>query len=138
MAVDLVIDFGSDAEKQTLWNALRRLRGKQRVTIKAYRKRRSDAQNRYYWPCFCQPLADLLSEQGEHTTAEEAHEILKNQFLRVTIEDEKAGLLEFTKSTAGLDVEEFNAYLDACSHWLFEMFGITVPEPEVYYLQGEA
>ena len=137
MVTELVIDFGEEAEKQTLWNALRRLRGQHRITIKAYRKRRSDQQNRYYWPCFCQPLADFLSEQGEYTTADQAHEILKSQFLKVTIEDEKAGLLEFTQSTAGLSVDEFNEYLDRCSHWLFEMFGITVPEPEVYHLQGE-
>lgn len=136
MPTELIIDFNDDAEKRTLWGALRKCRGTMRITIKQYRKARSDRQNRYYWPCFVNPLAEYLREQGEHVTPDQAHEILRGQFLQMHVQDDRAGLISFVRSTTDLDVGEFNRYLDECGHWLWEMFGIQVPEPETYHLQG--
>lgn len=130
---DVIIDFNSEAERSFLWSKLRGLRGKYRVTVKRYRANRSDRQNRYYWPCFVHPFGQFLREQGEAITDDDAHEMLKLKFLRVVVQDDKAGPLECAKSTSRLDKAEFNEYLDRCSHWLNQMFGIVTPEPEIYW-----
>ena len=133
--IDIVIDFSDDAERQMLWPKLRGLRGKNRITIQKYRKRRTDRQNRFYWPCFVHPLGEFLREQGEDLTDEDAHEILKLKFLRVVDNDDRAGELQCTRSTTKLDVAEFNDYLDRCAMWLNEMFGIIVPDPSIYHFK---
>ena len=92
--IDIVIDFSDEAERQMLWPQLRRLRGKQRLTIQKYRKRRTDRQNRFYWPCFVHPFGDFLREQGEDLTDDDAHEMLKLKFLRVVVNDARAGELQ--------------------------------------------
>ena len=134
---DLVVDFDDEAERKHLWEALRGLRGKNRITVKKYRPRRTDRQNRYYWPAFVHPFGQFLRDQGEEITDDDAHEILKMKFLRIVVQDAKAGPLECGRSTTALDVDEFNEYLDRCSHFLNEMFGIVTPEPEVYRTKQE-
>ena len=136
MATDLVVDFDNEAERNLLWSKLRGLRGKQRITVKQYRRKRSDIQNSYYWPCFVDPFGQFLRDQGETITNDDAHEMLKLKFLGVVVQDAKAGKLECSRSTTTLDWQEFNDYLDRCSHWLNEMFGIVTPEPVIYRFKG--
>jgi len=133
--LDIIIDFSSEPERKLLYNELRKARGKNRITISKYRKRRSDNQNRFYWSCFVHPFGEFLREQGENLTDDDAHEMLKMKFLRVVIHDDKAGDLECARSTTKLDVAEYNDYLDRCSHFLNEMFGIVTPEPAIYHCQ---
>jgi hypothetical protein len=83
------------------------------------------------------PFAEFLREQGENVTDDDAHQILKTKFLRVVVQDEKAGWLEYTRSTTSLNTDEFNDYLDRCSAWLFDMFGIQTPDADVYKLTTE-
>lgn len=134
---DIIVDFSEQAEREYLWQQMRRLRGKQRITIKRYREKRTDRQNRFYHPCFVAPFAEFLREQGENISNDDAHEMLKIKFLSVTVEDDKAGTLTYTRSTTDLDKAEFNDYLDRVAKWLNDMFGIEVPEPEVYHWKGK-
>ena len=134
--LDIVIDFNNENERAILYSKMRGLRGKNRITIAKYRRKRSDRQNAFYWPCFVAPFGEFLREQGENVTDDDAHEMLKMKFLRVAVQDAKAGQLERTRSTTTLDTQEFNDYLDRASHWLNEMFGIVTPEPDVYHFTG--
>ena len=131
--LDIVVDFNIAQERSMLWSQMRSLRGKHRISVKQYREKRTDRQNRFYWPCFVVPFGRFLREQGELITDDDAHEMLKLKFLRIVVQDAKAGDLECTRSTTALTKEEFNDYLDRCSQWLNEMFGIVTPEPEVYH-----
>lgn len=130
---DLVINFDDAREKADIFGRLGRLHGMNRLTICRARPRRSDKQNRYYWPCFVQPLADFLKQQDHGITDDYAHEILKHKFLRREVKDVNTGeVMTFTASTTELTTAEFNEYLENCAQWLAEMFGIVVPEPSVW------
>jgi hypothetical protein len=133
VAVDIIIDFSNESERKLLYNELRKARGKNRITISKYRRRRSDRQNRFYWPCAVVPFAEFLREQGEPITNEMAHEMLKMKFLPVVVQDAKAGDLRCTRSTTELDTQEFNAYLDHVSKFLHDFFGIVTPEPDIFH-----
>ena len=113
-------------------NSINSKRGMWRIAVTRYRPRRSDRQNRYYWPCFVQPLGEFLRDQGEPYTDNQAHAILKQMFLRQTVEI-NGERVDITRSTADLDTAEFNAYLDQCAAWLADSLGIIVPDPQDYY-----
>lgn len=132
---EAIIDMSDARERSRLLNqALNPLRGRWRFAWKRYRPRRSDRQNRYYWPCFVQPFAAWMRQQGNDVTDEQAHDILKHRFLRVTIAHDAGefGVHEYTRSTTELDTGEFNEYLDRCAAWLAEFCGIVVPSPDEY------
>lgn len=110
-----------------------------RIEICQHRQRRTDRQNRYYWPCFVAPFAKWLTENwGENYTAEQAHEILKARFLTVEKVDPNTGeLFTFIRSTTDLDTVEFNRYLDQCGEFLATYCGFVVPEPSEYHEREE-
>lgn len=137
-ATEYIIDFNNNAERDGFVIALRRLRGRHRISIVKHRRRRTDRQNRYYWPVFVKSFGDFLREQGENVTDDQAHEMLKHKFLRQTWIDGRTGeALDYTRSTTALDVAEFNQYLDSVALWLADMFGIIVPSPDEYHEKEE-
>lgn len=122
-----------DARLRTrIVNAIASKRGTWRIDVTRYRRRRSDRQNRYYWPCCVQPFGGFLRDQGEGVTDIEAHEMLKAKFLRKTVEV-KGERVDITRSTTELDTAEFNEYLDKCAAWLADMFGFVMPAPADYH-----
>lgn len=131
MSDKIIIDMGDSVKRARLLNTLGALRGPWRIEWCRYRFRRSDRQNRYYWPCFVQPFAQFLRDQGEHYTDGEAHEMLKHRFLRRS-KEVNGEHLEYTPSTTDLDTLQFNVYLDACAAWLSDFFGLIVPDPDDY------
>jgi hypothetical protein len=128
-AAELIIDLSEPTEKVRLSEFCSRLRGKQRITAVQYRPRRTDPQNRLYWGVIVEALRNFLREQGEAYTAEEVHGILKHKFLRKTVHDPLTGqpIGETTRSTTELTIQEFNEYIEFCTTWLNEMFGIVIP-----------
>ncbi len=129
MSDDLHIDFDLAEDRRFLHNALKKLRGIYRIEITKWRPRRTDPQNRRYWPALVAPFAEFLREQGEPVTDLQAHELLKGKFLRKTWLDKKTGeACDYTRSTTELDVAEFNQYMEQVENWLAD-FGIIVEEP---------
>lgn len=134
--ISIIDDLSNARVKARLIAAIGGMQGTWRVEMCRYRPRRTDRQNRYYWPCFVKPFADYLVEQGnEFDDAEDsAHEILKREFLSSTVTDRKSGqVFTFQRSTTKLTTVEFNAYLDRCARMLAEECGIVVPEPNVFH-----
>lgn len=130
---EIIIDFASDVDKRRFWALLRSLDGKWRFTFCRFRKRRTNRQNRYYWPCFVMPLAAFLREQEEFTDID-AHELLKHKFLRATKINPKTGEpYDYTRRSRDLSTAEFNDYLDRCAAWLADTFDIVVPSPDEYH-----
>jgi hypothetical protein len=134
MSTEMIVNLDHPHEQRNLLNTIRAMRGTIRVSFCQHRPRRSDRQNKFYWPCFVQPFAEFLREQGEILTDEEAHELLKAKFLRRTVVDRRTGqpVGVAIRSTTDLNTAEFNEYLDRCAYWLADMFGIVVPEPDTY------
>lgn len=120
-------------EKRALLVRIGALRGPWRVELTHYRARRSDRQNRWYWPCVVTAFAQYLTEQDfEITTKEQAHEVLKAKFVTVDVINKSTGeiLGQRVRSTTELSTAEFSDYCERCRAWLLEFFGIVVPDPE--------
>lgn len=135
---EFLVDFTSDLSKRRLWGFLRRLTGEWRFTVCRYRKRRSDRQNRYYWPVFVGSFARFLRDQGENVTDLEAHEMLKHRHLKTTKVCKSTGeAFDYVRSTTELTTAEFNEYLDRCAVFLAEYCGIVLPDPSDYHEKPE-
>ena len=129
---EMIANMDDARLRSRIVNAIASKRGMWRIDVTRYRPRRSDRQNRFYWPCCVKPFGEFLREQGEAVTDQDAHAILKHKFLRKTVE---AGgeRVDITRSTTDLDTAEFNEYLDACAAWLADMFGFAMPDPADYH-----
>lgn len=136
---DIIIDFGNREQKQRFLSAASALSTPYRVQIVKARKRRSDAQNRYYWGVVIEYLRAYCHDQGEDLDAEEVHELLKAKFLRRQINDRVTGRVigQAIRSTASLNTAEFIDYIDRCAVFMAEM-GIVVPDPSNYYERSAA
>jgi hypothetical protein len=127
-----IIDFDDPGQARMVLTYMRSLRGRKRVMVKEYRPRRSDRQNRWYWPCIVHPFAEWLSETyGEKVTEDDAHYLLKKTFLTRKMRSEKTGrTVELVGSSAALDTEAFGEYVEKCIRLLAEYCDITVQTPE--------
>ncbi len=146
MSLRARFNLSDHRDKQKLLESVRSLAGEHRVEITRWRPRRSDRQNRFYWPCFVQQFSDWLSAEWERGVHEdEAHSILKDRFLRVpvttadgeTVFDVAGDPVMRTRSTTELTTTEFNLYLDCCAEFLREWCKITVPDPCTYHERVE-
>ena len=137
--MERIVNMSNQRDAFVFLNELKRLKGPYRFEVVQHRPRRSDRQNRYYWPCFVQPFATFLRDQGEFCTDDEAHEVLKYRFLRKSkMNKVTAEVVDFVPSTTSLNTTEFNEYLDRVAAWLADTFGIIVPEPDVYHEKDAA
>lgn len=125
------IDFDNPTQCRLIHDYMRTLKGKHRVKIVRDRPRRSDRQNRFYWPAIVHPFAEWLSEQyGETFTDEDAHYVLKKTFLSRKVRNQQTGkVLDLIGSSAALSDADFSAYLEKCIHLLAEHCDIVVEDP---------
>jgi hypothetical protein len=132
-----VINFDEPQERAKVAAGVQRLRGRWRITLVRYRPRRTDRQNRYYWPCFVIPFAEWLTEEwGEPHTPDDAHIEFKKLFLSKTMTNRHTGEVKvMLRSTTKLTTSEFNEYLDRCADHLAQFCGIVVPSPSEYHEQ---
>jgi len=136
--IERIVNMSNARDKSNFLSEIGKLVGVKRFNIWDYRWRRSDRQNRYFHPAFCQALADYLSDQGDDTTMLEAKDIIKQYCLTTSKTDEKSGIkYNAVGHTSDLDTLEFNAFLDRCAAWLWNCFAIEVPAPSVYHEQVE-
>jgi hypothetical protein len=129
---DQMVNMSEPRERGMLLDYLRTLEGMHRVSVVKFRPRRTDRQNRYYWPVFVQTFVDYLAAQGCKHTPQEVHDMFRVKFLQSKPEIVDDLCVTFTRSTTELDTAEFNRYLDDIAMWLADMFHIVLPEPSVY------
>jgi hypothetical protein len=94
--------------------------------------RRSIQQNRYYWD-MCDIIKDALRDAGWNwiRTKEDAHNYLREKFLRITEVNEETGEgFDRTRSTTELTPDEMNAYWEDIWQFASEYLGIYIPPPE--------
>ncbi len=96
--------------------------GKYLVEIKKRYKKRTKAQNRWYW----EVIKIIGNELGYEKN--ELHEAFKAKFLDIKMDDR--GLM-FTTSTTGLTTKQMNEYWEAIARWAAQQ-GIHIPNPNTY------
>lgn len=143
MSIRGKVNFSDESARRVLLDAIRSIDGVHRVEIVRWRPRRTDRQNRFYWPAFVQPFAEWIAERaGESPDEDAAHRVFKTTFLRVT-QTNKHGEVMFlpsgdpmkrTRSTTELETEEFNIYLDQCGQLLVDLGVLKkMPDPDEYH-----
>jgi hypothetical protein len=96
-----------------------------KLSIEPISKRRSNAQNAYYWAC----LQIMGDDMGY--TKDELHEVLKIRFIGTDSINVGTEEYKIPKTTAKLTTAEFVAYMDQIIH-LASTMGIYLPDPEQY------
>lgn len=91
------------------------------LTVRRYRKKRSDKQNRYYWLC----LNVIAQDIGENP--EDLHTTFKSMFLT-----DRSKEFPVVRSTTTLNSKEFTDYMDKIAVQV-GAFGITLPNPDEAY-----
>jgi len=105
--------------------AIKGLKGeKYYMLIKPYRKKKSYAQQKFYFGTIVPMIADAMGEPPERRM--KVHKYLCKELLTV-----KDGQLEYVESTK-LDrwtTVEWNLYMERLQRWGVEFWGINLPEP---------
>lgn len=130
MLVEQIINLSSDASRDRLLTQIRHLTGIYRVRIVKYRRRRSDAQNRYLWAVVYPVLAQGISEAwGETLSPEQAHEWAKVEFLSRPLIDHATGESHgfVVGHTPPLNTKEFSEYVEKIIRFAAETLGVLVP-----------
>src|SRR5690606_36599484 len=96
-----IIDLSSEANKRRVIGMIRNATGLQRVLLTRWRPKASNRQRAYYIAVHGPMLAVYLTEQGQPTTKEEAHELFKFRFrMREKIDPATGKVLRYVGSTS--------------------------------------
>lgn len=130
--VEQIVNFSEPRERAAFISQTNALVGSHRVTFVKYRKRRTDAQNRYYRGVIVECLRGYLRDQGDMYTNEKAHKYLAKKFLLEPVIHAETGevIEEIVRSTKELSVNEFCEFIELCIAHLADFFHIVVPAPE--------
>lgn len=106
------------------------------LTLDYYVKKRSNAQNAYYWPVIIEYVLEGLIDAGyrrESLSPELVHDYLKGKFLkhlrRRVVNKLTKQYLTRQPSTAELTTWEFMDYMDGIRIWAAEFLSISIPDP---------
>lgn len=111
------------------------------VVIERLHATRSKAQNDYYWSVVVPRVAGAWAKRlGREVSAEEAHELLKAQFLPHEMAGQgKNGTLinglVIGGSTTKLNKLQFIEYLEAIVGWAAEHWDTYIPDPDPLWRQ---
>ena len=95
------------------------------VEVRKKNKKRSIKLNKYYFGCIVKEFSDVTGY-----TTNEAHEILKFQFLKGIKVDETTGLMmEYARSTTEMNNQQFIDYCEQCRIFLNTIFYCNIPLP---------
>jgi len=123
----LILD---NSDKKLLIDYLKTLENNYLVEVKKKRDTRSNNQNRYYWKCIVQELADALGYFPD-----EMHTILRSKFLSeyemLEINNRKIGINKIG-STSDLNTKAFEVYADQIRIWALTELGIRLLIPNEY------
>ena len=102
---------------------------KVKLTIEKIYPKKTNKQTAYYFAVvipFC--IQGIDETWGEAYTEQQAHIMLKENFLYTTKVNESTGeIIKLPKSLADCDILEAIEYIDKCVAFIAEWFGIEVP-----------
>lgn len=98
--------------------------------LEAKKRKRSVAQNRFYWGCAIPIIQEGLSDTGYQLTKDEVHEFLKSKFVQVERVNEETGeVISFPGSTTELSTSDFMDLIASIQQWASEYLGCYLPDP---------
>jgi hypothetical protein len=105
--------------------------GRWSISIKRYRKQRSDKQNAFYWSNFIPSEVDCFKEfWGETYTLEQIHEWNKVNFFGEQQVIEATGeVVRIPESSSAQTTVEFEEKLERCRQWFRQNFSWELPFP---------
>ena len=118
--------------RNLLTEAIQSFEGKQiTIRIEKTKKKRSNPQNSYLWGLVIPIVKNCLKEAGNTFTNEQTHELLKLKFLKesVLVNEETGETIERIKSTTELSTSQMMDYFAEIREWIFDFFGVMIPEP---------
>lgn len=113
--------------------------GKIHIAMKDYRKR-SIPQNAYYWCVVVPMVRKALYDTGwdDIQTNDDAHEVLKRQFIRKKLVNKETGeVVIIAGKSSLLTIPEFNDYIERICKWAAEYLSIVIPSPNQQYHEFE-
>lgn len=124
---DLIVNFDEIRERAGFSRTVKEWRGVKRITVREYRRTRTNRQNRFYWGPVLGAFVEYRQEQGEEYDTEMAHKFFGWKFLRQQTTDTETGeVLGWTiRSTTKLNTAEMSEYVEKILAWLAD-YGITV------------
>ena len=108
---------------------------KTKITVEKIYPDKTRQQTAYYFAVvipFC--IQGIEETWGETFTLNQAHLMLKENFLYYTKVNEQTGeIIKIPKSLSECDIIEAIDYIENCIKFIGEWFGITVPEADKYW-----
>lgn len=88
-------------------------------------------QRKFYRAAVVAPFFDYLTGIDHRITRpEQAHEILKREFMTFEIIDNRGNFVAVAvRSTSNLTVSEMEEYIGQCRRWMWENFGVKTFDP---------
>ena len=120
-----VLKFVNPAE---LTRYLSQLEGEVEVSIQKKRKKRSTAENNYYWGV----VVEMVAEKFGYDDTEQAHEALKLEFLKIHRED-RPDTVGSTKKLSTVEMEDYLSRIRICMARDWEL---DIPEPNEADYEG--
>lgn len=101
------------------------------VLVRVEGKRRSPAQNGYYYGVVVGMIQNAIKDEwGELLTKDEAHELLKqNCNWKEVVNTATGESVKLAQSTANLSTMEFEEYLEKCRRFAEEYLNVRIPLP---------
>jgi hypothetical protein len=133
----LIIDLSDPRQKRDLMTRIGATKGVYEFTVKPYKPRRNNSQNRMWWGVIVEAFRAFNEEQGVMYTAQQCHDILKMHLLpKAEFTNPNTGeVIDVPADSHLLDSGEFSSMIERAIAWLEEM-GIQIPSPEIYTRGG--
>lgn len=98
--------------------------------VKKAKSKRSDQQNRFYWPVVVGSVHARLVELGNDISKEDVHHFLRGKFCYTELYNELTGEVDrLPKSTTTLTKMEFADYISSIQQWASEVLQIYIGDP---------
>ena len=106
-------------------------KGKYRLLIETYRKKKSNPQLGYLFACVYPLVLKALNDAGwEFTSIEEVDEYCKSMFASREVLNRHSGeILEVPGLKRDMTTTEMMTYVDAIRDWASEYLNVYIPEP---------
>lgn len=118
--------------RELLYKELTELpKGKYRLLIETYRKKKSNPQLGYLFACVYPLVLKALNDAGwEFTSIEEVDEYCKSMFASREVLNRHSGeILEVPGLKRDMTTTEMMTYVDAIRDWASEYLNVYIPEP---------
>lgn len=125
------IENGKALNAQLLREAILLFNGEEVViTFEKLKRKRSNAQNAFYWGVVLPLITAYIRELGNEWNDIDGHNYLKSLYLKETIPVGDDGeFIERIKSTSSLDTVEWEVYIENIRLWAADILAYRIPLP---------